>query len=70
MRSIAEWSERGTANAKVATVLGSIPASLRHSEIWGASDDAALNKYLQKTNNYRTIAKGQIAGKESTETVS
>ncbi len=43
-----EWLERLTANAVVATVLGSIPASSDtmesgHNGIWGAADEAVLN---------------------------
>ncbi len=40
---LAEWLERLTANAEVATVLGSGPSILRHSGIWGAADEAVLN---------------------------
>jgi hypothetical protein len=43
--------ERLTVNAPVATVLGSIPASVgrgRHSGIWGAPDKAVLNKVRKK----------------------
>ncbi len=36
-----------TANAEVATVLGSI---LRHNGIYGAADEAVLNKLLKKSN--------------------
>jgi hypothetical protein len=49
---LAEWLERLglTLNAEVATVLGSIPNSqhLRHRRIWGAADEAALNKVTTK----------------------
>ncbi len=38
-----------TANAEVATVLGSIPASSdTDSKIWKAADEAVLNKVLKK----------------------
>ncbi len=37
------WLERLTANAKIAAVLGSI-SILRHRGIWGAADEAVLNK--------------------------
>jgi hypothetical protein len=41
--------ERLAVNAKVATFLGSIPCSiLRHSEIWGAADEAVLNNEHKK----------------------
>ncbi len=39
-----------TANVKVATVLGSIPASFRHSGIWGVAEETMLNKVHTKTN--------------------
>jgi hypothetical protein len=38
---LAEWLERLDANVKVATVLGSIPAS---SDTNGAPDEAVVNK--------------------------
>jgi predicted site-specific integrase-resolvase len=41
---LAEWLERLTANAEVATVLGSIQASTD----WGAADEAMLKKVLLK----------------------
>ncbi len=45
MRSIGEWLEHQTANAKVATFLGSISCSIyRHSGIWGAVNEAKINK--------------------------
>ncbi len=44
----AEWLERLTPNAEVTTFLGSI---LRHSEIWGAADEAVLNKVLKNKKN-------------------
>ncbi len=45
-------SRRLTANTKVATVLGSIPASSRHSGIWGTADEAVSNKvHFKKYNN-------------------
>ncbi len=48
---LAEWLECLNANAKVTTVLGSIPASfLRHSGIRGAAEEAVLNKVLFKRN--------------------
>ncbi len=40
---LAEWFERLTANAVVATVLGSIPASSDTVESEGAADEAVLN---------------------------
>jgi hypothetical protein len=39
MRSIAEWLERPAVNAKVATVLSSIPASYDTVESEGAADE-------------------------------
>ncbi len=39
---VAEWLERLTANAEVATVLGS--SILLHSATWEAADEALLNK--------------------------
>ncbi len=46
---LAEWLERLTAIAEVATVMGSIPAS-SESGIWGAADEAVLNtvQYIQE----------------------
>ncbi len=44
MTSIAEWLELLTANAKVATVLGSIPASSDTVEAEGTTDEAVLKK--------------------------
>jgi hypothetical protein len=45
--------ERLTANAKIATVLGSNPSILRHVESEGRADEAVLNKvpkmYPKKT---------------------
>ncbi len=41
---LAEWLERLTTNAEVATILGSIPAS---SGIWGAAKETVLNKALK-----------------------
>ncbi len=40
---LAEWLERLTANVEVASVLG-YPSIFRHSGIWGAADEAGLNK--------------------------
>ncbi len=48
-RDLAEWLERLTANAEVATVLGLIPASSDHSWIWGLADEAVLNKVLKNS---------------------
>ncbi len=45
---LAEWLERLTANAKVVTVLGSIPASSEHTGIWVAANEAQLNKVHKK----------------------
>ncbi len=47
---IAEWFERLTANAEVATDQGSTPhpGILRHNGIWGAADETVLNKVLEK----------------------
>ncbi len=45
---LAEWLERLTANAKVATVLGSIPESSDTVESEGAADEALLNKVHAK----------------------
>ncbi len=42
---LAEWLERLTANAEVATVQGSIPASSDTVESRRAADEAVLNKY-------------------------
>ncbi len=44
VRDVAEWLERLTANAEVATVLGSIPASSDTVESEGAADEAVSNK--------------------------
>ncbi len=41
---LAKWLERLTANAQVAMVLGSIPASVGTLESEGAADEAVLNK--------------------------
>ncbi len=43
-----EWLERLAVNAKVATVLGSIPASSEHNGIQGAADEAVLNNVYKK----------------------
>ncbi len=43
---LAEWFERLTANAGIATVHGFDPSILRHSGIWGAATDAVLQKVL------------------------
>ncbi len=51
---LADWLERLTVNAKVATVLGSIPSILRHSEIWGAADEAVLNNVHKKKKKKNT----------------
>ncbi len=50
MRSSLVVRERLTANAPVATVLGSIPASAGtvKSEVWGAADGAVLNIVRKK----------------------
>ncbi len=45
---LAEWLERPTVNAEVATVLGFDPLILRHSGIWGAADKAVLNTLHRK----------------------
>jgi hypothetical protein len=55
MVDLAEWLERLTANAVVATVLGFDPSVLRHSGIWGAADEAVLTivhkkKKIQKSH--------------------
>ncbi len=42
---LAEWLEHLAVDAKVATVLGSI----WHSGIWGAADEAAMNKVHTKS---------------------
>ncbi len=44
---LAEWLEHLTANAEVATVLGSIPASSGKGER-EVADEAVLNKVLKK----------------------
>jgi hypothetical protein len=46
---LAEWLERLTANALVATVLGSTPSILRHSRIWGTADEGVLNIVHKKS---------------------
>jgi hypothetical protein len=48
MRSSLVVIERLTANAEVATVLGSIPASADTAESEGAADEAVLNKVHKK----------------------
>ncbi len=45
---LAECLERLAVNAKVATVLGSIPAYFGHSGILGAAYEAALNYVVKK----------------------
>jgi hypothetical protein len=42
MYNVAQWLERLTANAKVATVLDSIPASSDTVELKGVADEAVL----------------------------
>ncbi len=42
--NVAEWLERLTANAEVATVLCSIPASSDTAESNGVADEAVLGK--------------------------
>ncbi len=46
--NLAEWLERLTANAKVATVLVFDFSIFRHSGIWGAADEAVLNEVHKK----------------------
>ncbi len=49
MRTIAEWLERPTSNAKVATVLRSSPTSSDSME--SATEEAVLNKvHVQRTS--------------------
>jgi hypothetical protein len=45
---LAEWLERLAVNAKVATDLGSIPASSDTVESEGAADEAVLNNVHKK----------------------
>ncbi len=42
--ALAEWVERLTANVKSRNSPGFDPSTLRQSEIWGAADEAVLNK--------------------------
>ncbi len=49
-----ERLERLTANAKVATVLGSITAS-SHCEIWGAADEAVYIKKIKKIHLLNSV---------------
>jgi hypothetical protein len=46
MRSYLQWLDRLVANAKVATVLDSIPASSDTVESEGAADEELLNKLI------------------------
>jgi hypothetical protein len=46
---VAEWLERPTVNAVVATVLGSIPASSDTVEFEGAADATVLNTVHKKS---------------------
>ncbi len=48
MRSIAEWLERLTANAVVATVLGSIPATSDTVESEGRQMEQCRISYIKK----------------------
>ncbi len=45
---LAKWLERLAAKAKVATVLGLIPASSKTMESGGAADEAVLNNVNEK----------------------
>ncbi len=47
---LAERLERLHVNAKSRTSPGFDPSVLRHSEIWGAADEAVLNKYDKLRN--------------------
>ncbi len=45
--------EHLTDNAKVTTVLDSVPASTRHTGIWGAADEAVLNEVHKKNPPFK-----------------
>ncbi len=57
--NLAEWLQRLTANAKVAAVLGSIPASSDNSGIWEAAEEAVLNKVHEKNQKIPLFKKGR-----------
>ncbi len=46
---LAEWLDRLTANAEVDRSI------LRHSGIWGAADEAVLNKVHKKTHKLSAV---------------
>ena len=62
MRSrVAEWLERLTANAEVATVLGSTQAYSDTVKFFGVVDEAVLNKVLEKIKNISLL---KVVGNE------
>ncbi len=53
---LAKWLERLTAKAETTTVPGFDPSILRHSEIWGAVDEAVLNTvHRKKISKYMAL---------------